>query len=142
MQERDSRVQFDTILKEAKERCRSTFSLMPKADVIVEGSSIGSFYSPPALDGSRPGFFATAYPMARYTMRSLTYHEAVPGHHFQIALTREIDLPMVRQGMDFTSYVEGWDYAEWLAGDLGWYEGDWPVTSAVCRWKRSGPLAW
>jgi len=58
-------------------------------------------------------------------MPTLAYHEAVPGHHLQIALAQEMDLPLFRQKINFTSFVEGWGlYAERLASDLNWYEND------------------
>ena len=59
-------------------------------------------------------------------MPSLAYHEAVPGHHTQIAIAREIQgQPSFRNGVDFTGYVEGWAlYAERLTSDLGFYDDD------------------
>ncbi len=62
-------------------------------------------------------------------MRSLTYHEAIPGHHFQLALQVENStLPRFRQNNPFgglSAFTEGWGlYAERLAADLGWYQGD------------------
>jgi uncharacterized protein (DUF885 family) len=58
-------------------------------------------------------------------MKTLTYHETIPGHHFQIALTQEMPLPSFRQGADFTAYIEGWAlYAERLSWELGFYQDD------------------
>jgi uncharacterized protein (DUF885 family) len=61
-------------------------------------------------------------------MRSLAYHEAVPGHHFQIAMQQEADLPRYRRLLVFggsSAFIEGWGlYAERLADENNWYEGD------------------
>ena len=58
-------------------------------------------------------------------MPTLAYHEAVPGHHLQIALANELDLPLFRKKSHFTSFIEGWALsAERLAKDAGWYEHD------------------
>jgi uncharacterized protein (DUF885 family) len=81
----------------------------------------------PALDGSRPGaFYATMTGSeTRYRMPSLAYHEAIPGHHSQIAIAQELDLPSARKGVRFTAYAEGWAlYAERLAYELGFYADD------------------
>jgi uncharacterized protein (DUF885 family) len=96
--------------------------------VIVIKSAIKGMYVSASLDGSRPGAFhagpGTA-PEQRYAMPTLAYHEAVPGHHFQIALAQESDLPTFRNAMSFVGYAEGWAlYAEQLASELGWYDDD------------------
>jgi len=58
-------------------------------------------------------------------MPSLTYHESIPGHHTQIAIAMEQDVPAFRKIVHFTAFVEGWAlYAERLAYELGWYESD------------------
>jgi uncharacterized protein (DUF885 family) len=58
-------------------------------------------------------------------MPTLAYHEANPGHHFQIAIAQHLELPILRTASEFTAYVEGWAlYAERLTWELGFYEGD------------------
>jgi uncharacterized protein (DUF885 family) len=86
------------------------------------------FYQPPALDGSRAGYFhlRTVDPQtqSKCCMAALILHEAVPGHHLQIALAREIPhVPEFRKLGRYTAYSEGWGlYAETLGGDLGVYD--------------------
>ena len=80
-----------------------------------------------SLDGSRPGAFYAANTGVEpfYTMPTLAYHEGVPGHHMQITIGQEQDLPDFRRFTRFTAFVEGWAlYAERLAVELNWYEND------------------
>jgi uncharacterized protein (DUF885 family) len=82
-----------------------------------------SHYSRPALDGSRPGvFFVNLSEVPpTWSMRTLAYHEGIPGHHFQIGLQMELsDVPTFRKIIPFTAYTEGWAlYAERLAWETG-----------------------
>jgi uncharacterized protein (DUF885 family) len=104
----------------------------PKAKVQVkrvepsaEGSSAGAYYQPAPLDGSLPGrFYANLRAIKeapRFGMRALAYHEAVPGHHFQMDIVQELKgLPRFRTLLGFTAYSEGWAlYFEQLAWELG-----------------------
>lgn len=118
---------YEDIIAAADARVDAAFESTPEAEVIVIGGDTGGFYIAPAPDGSRPGAFYARVggQEPRYAMPTLTYHEAIPGHHFQIALSQQLDLPMFRRQSRFTSYVEGWAlYAERLAFDLGWYDDD------------------
>lgn len=97
----------------------------------AQDSSPGGYYSPPALDGSRPGRFyinlKNTADNPRWTLPTLLYHEAAPGHHFQISAAQLIkNVPMIRKFGPFTSYAEGWAlYAERLAAtDMGMYDED------------------
>jgi len=128
------------IVQDALQRSDALFNLKPRAPVDVRREppltepSAAAHYSLPAPDGSRPGIFWV--PMRGPTfdvirMRSLSYHEAVPGHHFQLAIQQErTDLPKFRAQRIFgggSAHSEGWAlYAERLAVEQGWYEGDVP----------------
>ncbi len=115
------------LIDETYEKLGDYFSLLPEQRVAVAGDMFGGFYITGTEDGSRPGtFYADNDSDQAYTtLPSLTYHEAVPGHHLQIALALELDLPEFRRKQRLTSYTEGWAlYAERLASDLGWYEDD------------------
>ena len=109
------------------------FHTMPRSEVVVkavpeysEKTAAGGYYQAPALDGSRPGvFYANLYDIKQtptYSMRALTYHEATPGHHHQIAHSLENeDLTLYRRfGYGTSAFAEGWAlYAERLALEVG-----------------------
>jgi uncharacterized protein (DUF885 family) len=90
-----------------------------------EKTSPGAYYQPPALDGSRPGVFyanlRSVQEIPRFSMRTLAYHEGIPGHHFQLAIQQRIEgVPTFRKLLPFTAYSEGWAlYSEKLAAEIG-----------------------
>lgn len=115
-------------------RLHQSFSQLPKTPIVVrpvakyrQQSAPIAFYEQPALDGSRPGFYyvnpARQHDLPKYRLAALAYHEALPGHHMQIALARENqNLASFRRLMSFTAYSEGWGlYAEKLADEMGGY---------------------
>jgi uncharacterized protein (DUF885 family) len=118
---------YETIIDVAEQKLDQAFDIFPVADVVVAPDDFGGYYIGPSLDGSRPGAFyaGTTRNQPWYQMPSLTYHESVPGHHTQVSLALEQDVPMFRKVDGFTAFVEGWAlYAERLAFELGWYEND------------------
>ena len=118
---------YEEIITTVDQNIGSVFDLRPSIGVIVIGGPTGGYYNPPAIDGSRPGmFYAQDIGMVpKYSMPTLAYHEAIPGHHYQIAIAQQLNLPSFRRGSDFTAYVEGWAlYAERLVAELGFYEND------------------
>ena len=88
-----------------------------------------AYYFPPAPDGSRPGtyFINTSDPTgsSRTEAESIAFHEAIPGHHLQIAISQELEgIPEFQRHDGATSYIEGWGlYAERLADEMGLYSG-------------------
>jgi uncharacterized protein (DUF885 family) len=118
---------FEAIIAGAEQNLDQAFDTLPSANVIVIPDEFGGYYIGPSFDGTRPGAFyaGTMRDLPWYDMPSLTYHEAIPGHHLQIALALEQDVPAFRKLVRFTSFVEGWAlYAERLAYELGWYDND------------------
>jgi uncharacterized protein (DUF885 family) len=131
---------YTEMVRDAEKRSVSLFNLMPRASVdvrrepaLTEGSA-AAHYSRPAPDGSLPGTFWVPLRGPHFDtirMRSLAYHEAVPGHHFQVAIHQELkNLPKARATGKFhggSAYSEGWAlYTERLAVEQNWYEGDVP----------------
>ncbi len=118
---------YERIIAEAAESLDGISTLRPETEVVVRGVSNGGFYVAPAADGTRPGaFYATATgPLPRFAMPTLAYHEAIPGHHFQLSVAQELKLPLFRSTVKFGAYVEGWAlYAERLAWECGLYKDD------------------
>lgn len=116
-------------------RLDEVFLRKPKAEMEVraveafrEQSAGKAFYSAPATDGSRPGYYyANLYDMGSmpiYQMEALAYHEGIPGHHMQIAISQELeDVPTFRKFGRYTPYSEGWGlYSEYLPKEMGFYE--------------------
>ena len=128
----------NSYLRDAQKRSAELFDQTPKSPVVAQPfprfreANAAANYNSPAPDGSRPGVFQIPLRperMTKYGLRSLVYHETVPGHHFQIALQVENkQLPRFRQIGAFggiSALSEGWGlYAERLASESGWYEGD------------------
>jgi uncharacterized protein (DUF885 family) len=113
------------------------FGIMPKADLVVkrvesfreEAGGVQHYY-PPSIDGSRPGIYyvhlldTTTMPL--WDLESTTYHEALPGHHMQIAIAQELTgIPKFRTQYNATAYAEGWAlYTEILAKEMGGFYAD------------------
>ncbi|MBL8513479.1 MAG: DUF885 domain-containing protein, partial [Betaproteobacteria bacterium] len=123
---------YQAIIDEISAGLDPWFHSQPKAKVEVkrvpalsEKSSAFAYYNPPAMDGSKPGVFYANLrkpdEIAKFGMRTLAYHEAIPGHHTQIATAAEIKgLPIFRKLVPFTAYGEGWAlYSEQLAWEAG-----------------------
>lgn len=125
--------EFYAINARAQEKLYPLFDLKPKAALKIlavpaheEEGQPGAYYSSPSIDGKRPGaFFANLRnmkEMPKYHMETLTVHEAEPGHHFQLALQNEMDIPVLRKIGDYNVFYEGWAlYTEKLAYEENFY---------------------
>src|SRR5438876_1573007 len=129
--------EYTRLLDTATERSKQLFLTLPKAKYEVrrverfkEATAPGAYYQPAAMDGSRPGiFYANLRDMSEvpnWGMKTLAYHEGIPGHHWQISIAQELKgVPQFRKVVPFTAYAEGWAlYCEWLAKQAGWYDKD------------------
>jgi len=132
-------------VKAMEARLPQYFGTLPKAKleirrvpVATEAGAPGGYYNGGSLDGSRPGAYyinlRNTKEWPKPTLPTLTWHEGVPGHHFQIALQQEAQgIPILRRVMGFSSYSEGWAlYSEQLADEMGVYDND--------PWGRLGYL--
>lgn len=127
--------EYRAIAKRADPEMVKLFGKLPrtpygvvKVPAYAEKSQTTAYYQPGSMESGRPGnFFANTYALhtrPRWEMEALTLHEAVPGHHHQIALQQELDdLPWFRRyGWGYTAFVEGWGlYSESLGYDMGFY---------------------
>jgi len=124
---------YRAIAKKIDPELPKLFAVLPRAPYGVRAmpadlnADTAAFYSGPALDGSRAGWFNASAKAFRkrpvWSMETLVAHEAVPGHHLQIARAIELgELPKFRRASGYNAYGEGWClYAETLGFDLGLY---------------------
>ena len=126
-----------TAISRAAAEAPNWFGRIPQhpwtVEAVPEDSAPGAppaYYMPPAADGSRPGvYFANTYQATerfRHTAEVIAFHEAIPGHHFQLSAALDLaDLPLLRRVGNFTAYAEGWGlYTERLADEMGLYSDD------------------
>jgi uncharacterized protein (DUF885 family) len=105
---------------------RMPYGIRPVPDYAAEGET-AAYYNPGLGDGTRAGvYYVNTYDLASrplYEIEALSLHEAVPGHHLQLALQAELaDMPMFRRYTGYNSYVEGWAlYSERLGLEVGFY---------------------
>jgi uncharacterized protein (DUF885 family) len=126
---------YQSIIDEISANLKGSFHQIPSVGLIVkrvpkfaEGGAPAAYYESPPLDRSAPGVFyanlADVNATPKHGMRTLAYHEAIPGHHMQTAIAQTIEgLPLFRTMVSFTAYDEGWAlYAERLAWELGFHK--------------------
>jgi uncharacterized protein (DUF885 family) len=118
-------------------RLPEQFAFIPKAPVevrrvpeAIQAGSPGGYYQSASLDGTRPAIYfinlRDTFDRPKFGLATLSYHEAMPGHHLQIMSALESDdIPLIRRRGFYSGYSEGWAlYSEQLADEMGMYEGD------------------
>lgn len=128
-EERDAATrEWAALVRDAERSTDAAFGLRPGAGIVVVGGLAGEYYAPAPFDGTQPCEFHVGRSSAgqpRYLMRTIVAHEAVPGHHYQIGLARELELPSFRAHLRLDAFNEGWAvYAEKLAWELGYFQDD------------------
>jgi uncharacterized protein (DUF885 family) len=111
------------------------FGVKPKAGLVVkrvepfrEKGAPAAFYNQPSADGSRPGiYYVNTHDMRGlpiWELETLAHHEAIPGHHMQIAIAQELEnVPKFRRFGGYNAYAEGWAlYAEYFPKEFGFYQ--------------------
>ncbi len=140
----DVRRRIDSIMQRAPQ----WFGTLPQSTLeirrvpaLAEASAPGAYYSPPSLDGSTPGVYylnlRNLGELTRIDLPTQDFHEAVPGHHFQIALAQErSNAPLLARLLSFNAYSEGWAlYAEQLADENALFDGDPAGRVGYLRWQ-------
>jgi len=115
------------LIESATTMARPYFLTWPRQSLVVEAGDSIAYFVEGAEDGSRPAVFYAPIDQVRpaYSLRSLVYHETIPGHFLQAATAQEADLPEFLGGVAFSAFSEGWAlYAERLAWELGAYRSD------------------
>lgn len=123
------------IVEVMKTKLDLMFNIKPKAELVVKAveeyrqdSAGEAFYEAPSRDGKRPGiYYVNLKDMKaanKYEMEALAYHEAIPGHHMQIAINQELEnIPEFRKDSFYTAYTEGWGlYSEFLPKEFGFFK--------------------
>jgi uncharacterized protein (DUF885 family) len=122
--------QVSTVLPQYFRTVPTTRLMVERVPAGQEKGSAAAYYQQAAMDGSRPGiFFANLRDLSEtpmWGMKTLAYHEGIPGHHLQISTALGLKgLPLIRQQTLYVSYAEGWAlYAEQLAAEMGMYKDD------------------
>jgi uncharacterized protein (DUF885 family) len=144
---------YQAIIDEIDKETKNFFDVRPSVGVKVErvpefkqAKAPGAYYESPPMDLSEPGTFYVnlrdVKEIPKFGMRTLAYHEAIPGHHFQITIAQGLkDLPIFRRIIPFTAYTEGWAlYTERLAAEQGYQEDPYDrlgyLTSEIFRAVR------
>ena len=132
---------YQRLVVEAENAAHDFFGLLPTADLVITydpSAPVPAYYQTPNLDGSGPGQMIVNLQnpgsFTLYNKTVLTHHETIPGHHMQLAMVPDLDLPTFRttlcsdvylKDIEFQGYVEGWAvYTQQLGWEMGLYGGD------------------
>ena len=144
---------LNLLVQRMQARLPEYFGTLPKTPLEIrripaateQGAS--THYTHGSLDGTRPGIYwlnlRTTAEAPFWDMPTTTFHEGIPGHHLQITLQQDADLPMIRKAGGFGAYIEGWAlYSEQLADEMGFYKGEpaWELGYIHYALLRSGRL--
>ncbi|HEY3950869.1 DUF885 domain-containing protein [Phenylobacterium sp.] len=144
---------LNALVQAMQARLPQYFGALPKTPLEIrrippateQGAS--THYTGGSLDGTRPGIYwlnlRDTAEAPFWDMPTTTFHEGIPGHHLQITLQRQADLPLIRKAGGFGAYAEGWAlYSEQLAQEMGFYKDhpDWELGYIHDALLRSGRL--
>ena len=144
---------LNALVKDMTARLPAWFGMLPRTPLEIrripaateQGAS--THYTDGSLDGTRPGIYwlnlRDTAEAPFWDMPTTTFHEGIPGHHLQLTLQKQADLPLIRKAGGFGAYIEGWAlYAEQLAFEMGFYKGhpEWELGYIHDALLRSGRL--
>lgn len=141
------------LVQEMQRRLPAYFGALPKTPLEIRRippateAGASTHYTDGSLDGTRPGIYwlnlRDTAEAPFWDMPTTTFHEGIPGHHLQLTLQKQADLPMIRKAGGFGAYIEGWAlYSEQLAQEMGFYADhpDWELGYIHDALLRSGRL--
>ena len=144
---------LNALVQGMQKRLPRYFGTLPKAGLEIRRippateAGASTHYTNGSIDGTRPGIYwlnlRDTGEAPFWDMPTTTFHEGIPGHHLQLSLQQEADLPMIRKASGFGAYIEGWAlYCEQLAQEMGFYEGQpaWELGYIHDALLRSGRL--
>jgi len=144
---------LNALVQNMQARLPKYFGMLPKTPLEIrripaateQGAS--THYTDGSLDGTRPGIYwlnlRDTAEAPFWDMPTTTFHEGIPGHHLQLTLQKQADLPLIRKAGGFGAYIEGWAlYSEQLADEIGFYKDhpDWELGYIHDALLRSGRL--
>jgi uncharacterized protein (DUF885 family) len=126
---------LNLLVQRMQKRLPEYFATLPKTPLEIRRipaateAGASTHYTDGSLDGSRPGIYwlnlRDTSEAPYWDMPTTTFHEGIPGHHLQLTLQKQADLPMIRKAGGFGAYIEGWAlYSEQLAQEMGFYADD------------------